>query len=98
MTGLNQLWVADITYIRRSLAVVHRLQAITPLVQQPLMYAGLFGQSQNVVAAFQPLHRRLAERLGGSVALVSLPITVPFPAGCANCECLNFGVKSISPL
>ena len=73
-----------LTVLRRSLAVVHRLQAITPLVQQPLMYAKLFGQSQNVVAAFQPLHRHLCGMPWGTVPLVSLPLAVPFPAICSG--------------
>jgi CubicO group peptidase (beta-lactamase class C family) len=53
-----------LTVLRRSLAVVYRLQTITPLVDQPLMYAELSGQSQNVLAALQPLHRHLPECIG----------------------------------
>jgi hypothetical protein len=29
-----------------------------------------------------------------TATLISSPLAVPFPAGCANCACLNFGVQS----
>jgi len=35
--------------------------------------------------------------LWGNVRLLAfLPLAAPFPAKCANCECLNFGVQSTS--
>ncbi len=70
--------------------VVDRLQLITPLVQHAADAPPVLGRKRDdVVAALQPLHRHLPECLGISSYSSSLPLAVPFPAKCANCECLT---------
>jgi hypothetical protein len=62
--GIAKGAMPDNPFPRRAFAVVDRFQAITPLVEQPLMDTELSGQSQHVLAALQPLHRHLPKCLG----------------------------------
>jgi hypothetical protein len=65
-----------------------------PLVQQPAMNPKLFRQLHDVVAAPQPIRPPSAGAPLDIALFAALPLAAPFPAKCANCECLILGIQS----